>query len=309
VSLSIVVASRMSPAGMTPGPDGGYLDRARSLCVRGEELGGCLVAWSAASVALGWHTDSIEEAVSFAATVGEDALSPERAWACALAEGELESLSPDGQGILAWGPALIVATSLAEVALAGEVLVDGDVRVLRAGQLSLRGVRASADVAQSVRGWRLDLEQPWRRPHSEQGNSPDELQPTDAVAQPEESEEVDPSSDPPDETLATQIRKLAWGTESAPALDALAGLRRARARAEGGSPSVRCRASLALAMTLSIAGRAEEALFEALDALARAREAHDAKAIAACVALLAKLYAGAGHWDAATALRDSVTAV
>src|ERR1700690_3534125 len=281
----------MSPAGMTPGPEGGYLARARSLCVRGEAVGGCLVAWSASLLALGWDVDSMEDAVSFAASAGE------------------ESLSPDGQGILAWGPALLSAASLAQVARAGEVLVDGDVRALRAGQLSLRGVRASADVAQSVRGWRLDLEQPWKRPHPEDEVAPDEPESTDHLAAPPVHEESpaallpDRTLEPPHETLTATIRKLAQGAESAGVVDSLAVLKHARARAEGGPPSVRCRASLALALTLSVAGRAEEALFEGLDALARAREAHDSKATGACIALLAKVYAGAGPGEAATPLR------
>ena len=58
-------------------------------------------------------------------------------------------------------------------------------------------------------------------------------------------------------------------------------------------------------MTLALAGRAEEALLEALDALARAREADDAKAVGACMALLAKLYAAAGTTGEAAALRES----
>ena len=50
------------------------------------------------------------------------------------------------------------------------------------------------------------------------------------------------------------------------------------------SPSVRCQAALALAMTLSIAGRVEEALLDALDALSSARAAQDPRAIRACIA-------------------------
>jgi hypothetical protein len=331
VARSIVVTFRMSPAGMRPGPDGTYLSRARSLCIRGEGLGARLVAWSAALLALGWDIDSIEDAVGFAASIREEALSPDRAWACGLAEGELESLSPDGQGILAWGPALLSAASLAQVARAGEVLLDGEVRALRTGQLSVLGMRASADIAQSVRGWRLDLEHPWKRPYASDGGSPDDSESTDRLAMPpgpDESPEQEPARaveqipgfdtpagtvvsspqgfEPPAGALAERIRKLAHGAQSIAAVDALAELRRARARAEGGPVSVRCHASLALALTLSVAGRAEEALLEALDALARAREAHEPKAIGACMALLAKLYAGVGYWDAATALRDSV---
>jgi hypothetical protein len=54
-----------------------------------------------------------------------------------------------------------------------------------------------------------------------------------------------------------------------------------------------------------IAQRPEEALLEALDALARARESGQAKAIEACKALLAKLYARNGHEAGATILLTS----
>ena len=105
--------------------------------------------------------------------------------------------------------------------------------------------------------------------------------------------------------LADRVRSLARGDLTADPIEALVELRRARALAEDGPPAARCQTSLALAMTLTIAKRPEEALLEALDALARAREAHDPKAIGACMALLAKLYVGAGHSEAAGALRQS----
>jgi hypothetical protein len=58
-------------------------------------------------------------------------------------------------------------------------------------------------------------------------------------------------------------------------------------------------------MALSIAGRSDEALLETLDALASARRANDAKAVSACIALLAKLYAGAGFPDAGQTLKET----
>jgi hypothetical protein len=297
VARSIVVAFRMSPAGMIPGPEGSYLARARSLCVRGEALGGYLVAWSAAELAMGWDFDSIEEAILFAVSIREEALSPARAWASGVAEGELDTLSPDGDGILAWGPALLSSTSLAQVARAGEVLVDGDVRAVRAGQLTLLGQPEPAGEARRVCGWRLDLEHPWNRTDPELRADASK---TAGATRPSLFEP------PADGALAARVHKLARSAENVAAVDALAALRRARARVEGGPLPARCQASLALALMLSLAGRAEESLLEALDALARAREAHDPRAIGACMALLAKLYAGAGFSDAATALRDNV---
>jgi hypothetical protein len=345
---SIVVVFRMPPGGMTPGPEGAYLVRARSMCSRGEALGGRLVAWSAALLGVAWDTDSLEEAMLLATSIREEALSPTRAWACGLAEGQMEALAPDGARMqLAWGDALLRAASLARIARAGEVLVDGDVRALRAGQLSLIGARAATDSGQRVRGWKLDLEHPWKRGVAASPGSPDLTDqyvalPLVGVGEPSSArlplesaptlemqalqfigdelstaevlqivEATSPPESPPPESrrrgsqLAERVRSLANGEESVEAIEALAHLRRVRADAEGGPAVTRCQAALALAMALTLAGRAEEGLLEALDALARAREARDAKAVGACMALLAKLYAGAGRPGEAAALRES----
>ncbi len=343
---SIVVVFRMPPGGMSPGPEGAYLVRARSMCSRGEALGGRLVAWSAALVGVAWDTDSLEEALLLATSIREEALTLPRSWACGMAEGEMEALAPDGARMhLAWGEALLRAASLARIARAGEVLVDGDVRALRAGQLSLVGARAATDAGQRVRGWKLDLEHPWKRAG---GGGAADADVTDAYAVPDVAsavlpplesaptlemqamqflgdelstaevlqivEAATPPEAPPESRLqgsklAERVRSLARGEESLEGIEALAHLRRARAAAEGGPVITRCQAALALAMALTLAGRGEEGLLEALDALARAREADDAKAVGACMALLAKLYAGAGRPGEAAALRESAGVV
>lgn len=321
MSHSIVVAFRMPPAGMTPGADGPYISRARSLCARAEALGGQLVAWSAALLAVAWDVDSIEEAVMLAVSVRQGTASLERSWACGIAEGEMEPLAPDGQRMhLAWGEALIAAVSLARVARPGEVLVDGDLRALRGGQLVLHGARSSTDSGQRVRGWRLDLQRPWKSGDSSAGGFPSAEPSTEDVLQIVERASVGPSPADDDAApagaaagvvasrsamLAEHVRALKEYDASGFGVEALTDLRRTRALAQGGSPSARCQAAMALSMTLCLAGRSEEALLEGLDALARAREAQDPRAIDASLALLAKLYASAGYADAAAALRGS----
>jgi hypothetical protein len=358
VSTHVVVAFRMPPAGLVPGPEGAYLTRARSMCSRGEALGGRLIGWSAALLAIAWDMDSLEEALLLATSIREEALTRERAWSCGMAEGELEPLAPDGARMqLAWGDALVSAASLARIARGGEVLVDGDVRAVRAGQLSLVGSRAATDAGQRVRGWRLDLEHPWKRAGEvEPGADATDAYVAQALEDPPSSEDplseepvssedpassedlagstlempvadfsaeelstyeilqiveaADASPPPPSHQrrgnplLAERIRSLA-GDETGGAMETLADLRRVRADAEGGPPAARCQAALALAMGLALAGRPEEALLETVDALARAREADDTRAIGACMALLAKLYAGAGRTGEAAALRES----
>jgi hypothetical protein len=310
----IVVAFRMTPAGMMAGPEGAYLVRARSMCARGEALGGRLVAWSAALLAMAWDSDSIEEALLLATSLREPSVSPERGWSSGVAEGELEPLAPDdGRMHLAWGAALASAASLARIAKPGELLVDGDMRAVRAGQLNLLGSWTSTDAGQRVRGWRLDLEHPWKRAveaHTAGADATDRypafpLEDDSIPANPNatlESEVVEPH---PGRLLAERVRKLAEGDVNSDAAEALAELRRARTRAEGKPAASRCQAVLALAMALAIAGRTEESLLEALEALARAREAEEPKAVGACMALLAKLYSFAGLPGEASALRES----
>ncbi len=316
----IVAAFRMSPAGMSSGPRGTYLPRARSLCARGEALGGRLVAWGAALVAIAWDEDSLEEAILLVTGNRDEPAPPEQAWACGLAEGEIEALALDGARMqLAWGEALLVAASLARVAKPGEVLVDADVRALRGGQLALHGARAASDSGQRVRGWKLDLAHPWRRhgePSLDAGATLETAAPTfthdelstaevlqivEAVA-PSSETSRGPGSREPGSRLAERVRLV---QQSDDGVEALAQLRRLRADAETGTAAAKCQASLALAMALAVSGRPEEGLLEALDALARAREGSDTKAAAACLALLAKLYSGAGRPGEAAALREA----
>jgi hypothetical protein len=86
--------------------------------------------------------------------------------------------------------------------------------------------------------------------------------------------------------------------------EALRALRAARAELDASAPPMeRCQASLALGVALAVAGRPDEALLEALDALARAREQGDEKGGHACLAFLSKLFATVDRPEDATRLR------
>jgi hypothetical protein len=93
-----------------------------------------------------------------------------------------------------------------------------------------------------------------------------------------------------------------------PPILSLVALRRAKARAEDAPANVRCHAALALAVALAKANRPEDALLEALDALARAREAQEPRAEEACLAFLAKLARTMGMNAAAEELLAGGTA-
>lgn len=72
---------------------------------------------------------------------------------------------------------------------------------------------------------------------------------------------------------------------------------------------MQCQAALALALAQQTAGRPDEALLEGLDALARAREARDSRAQAACLAFLAKLFARVGAAAGAKKIGSQLTAL
>jgi hypothetical protein len=81
--------------------------------------------------------------------------------------------------------------------------------------------------------------------------------------------------------------------------EALRVLRAARERAQSSGSSERSRAALALAVGLAAARRKADALLEALDGLARAREAGDVRGERACARFLAQLSRSAGDERAA----------
>jgi hypothetical protein len=262
-----------------------YLARARQLCARAESMGARLIAWSATLIAVAWDLDGVHEAIDVASKVGAEHVAAEEPWASGIAQGALEPLSSDGQRLhLAWGEPLLVAASLARIARPGEVLIDGDVAAARSGGLSFTGSRSASDGGRRVRGWQLDLEQPWR------------TSPSDGI------EQADERSGPwLDELASADVLELveAGHDEMPPTIRTTEGL----------APSERCRASIALAMKLATAACPEEALIETLEALARAREGGEPKALAACYALLAKLYAAVGKVDAAGELRALASGV
>lgn len=111
--------------------------------------------------------------------------------------------------------------------------------------------------------------------------------------------------------LAKELRDAGEQRPLADRLQAMACLRRGdvttalrlargvKASAQGLDATERCRAALTLAVALGAAGRTADALLEALDALARAREARDARGERAVARFLAQLNEAAGHADLA----------
>jgi hypothetical protein len=83
--------------------------------------------------------------------------------------------------------------------------------------------------------------------------------------------------------------------------EALRLLRGAKERAQRLGSTERCRATLGYAVGLAAAGRTSEALLDALEGLARAREARDARGSRACSRFIAQLAESSGHGSVVSA--------
>ena len=301
----IVACCRMPAAGaLVRGPHA-YLNRALALTRRAEALGARLVAWGATTIAFAWDLDSAEELILLATGLADESAPPEAQWTCGIAEGELEPL---GRSHLAWGEPLLRAMSLSRIAQAGEVLVDVGVTALRNGELATSGVRKGRDVDQETAGAKLDLVTPWAKSRGDIPSVPESEDPDDFAKR-----MVDLGRHALVSGHAQSLQRLSEGLRATGEHDALAdrmramarlsrgqiedairALRQSRAIATSEPPQVQCQASLALAFALATAGQPDDALLEGLDALARAREARDSRAQAACLAFLAKLFARVG---------------
>lgn len=293
-----------APGALVRGPHP-YLSRALALTRRAEALGARLVAWGATTIAFAWDLDSVEELVLLVTGLADESAPPEAQWTCGIAEGDLEPL---GRSHLAWGEPLLRAMSLSRIAHAGEVLVDVGVTALRTGEIATAGVRKGKDVEQETTGAKLDLISPWARSRRDVPSAPDSEDPEEFAARMVEAGRAALVSG-----NAQSLQRLSEGLRATGEHDALADRMRAMARLSRGqiedairalrqsrvgamseAAGVQCQASLALAFALATAGQPDDALLEGLDALARAREAKDSRAQAACLAFLAKLFARVG---------------
>jgi len=226
----------------------------------------------------------------------------EPSWAIGVAEGEVALLAPDGSaGDLAWGMALIGAAAMARLARSGEVIVEDEVRALREGRLAVVGERVALEGSRRVRGWRMAAEGPWVSSVAGDDSGDRATLPyVQQLATPAWTSDPTPTRTPGTTSLCESPRGA--GPVEA---DARAAARTRSASAEDASAEERCRAALGAALDLMHAGCFEDSLLDAVDALARGREAANPEAVAACMALLAKLYDIVGLQASAVALRDA----
>jgi hypothetical protein len=301
-----------------------HFARARELLEQATAHGAGAIATGIELYAFELDPDSLEDGIELAVDVARRGAAG-GVLAVGLSEGVLARSDALGDKVsLAWGPSLSHAALLACIAEPGEVLVDASLRAARDGLLAVRAARTTAYAGVRVHGFVLDKERPWK-------SVPSPEAPPSSPSRPPEADIDLLSSVPPRSSIppraavqalrsgdleavgriADEVRQLHGRAGLADRLDAMANLargetsdaiRRLEAAAEAArrdDSRDRCRASLALAVALSAAGRHEDALFRALDALARARETDDIRGEVATLRFLSHLSGVAGHREIA----------
>lgn len=299
---------------------------AESVFKQAQALGGTLVGFGGIEVTFAFDPEQIEAVLPF---VVESVKSTRYLARAGLAEGEIVPFmdGPSQDVRLAWGMPMVIASSLARAAQLGEVLVDGELSAIRRGRVRLVGSGKDVPIAGAPRATSvLDLEQPvgdgTPSLRAERNPEPVEPAPSSSVPPPrrrtgsfqllELAREALARTDAT--SLDMALAELGLTDQHAEVVERLAGvlamtrgakeeglrvLRRA-AEAEQAEDR-RARSVLAYAIGVAAAGRSEDALLEALSALAIARSQGDAGGEKACARFLAQLSQNTGHPEAASA--------
>ncbi len=291
-------------------------DSAGPLVERAIALGGRVIGFGHERLTVDFSWDGLYDAVDF---LTESPLAPELS--SGFADGEVIALSAGNRLALGIGEGIVRATKLAELARPGEVLVDPEFARGTRGALNVLGEPGKRPGRPDVPALVLDPVEPLcevpplAAPESSQRSSPPESVGPLSVAGADLLGFVDEVGTQAGRALlgalarrdSRSLQELAEtlraegslvATERIEAMAALTAgkggeaLRRLRAAKEEASeaePSVRARASLALAVALGSLHRNEEALLETLEGLAFARLGADARGERALGRFLAQL--------------------
>lgn len=286
---------------------------------RASALGGRVVAWGHRFIAVDFAWDGLYDAIDY---LVDAPLAPELA--SGMCHGDVIVIHEDARVAVGAGDTLFLAEQLAEVARPGEVLVSPAFveasrgRVGTAGEAGKRPGRPaiaalvldpaaplldvatssvpveskpSSYVAERADALLASSEWPEERASSRPISSADPavgsraLESKDARSLLELAESMHSSESPEVAERLDAMAELARGQSG----DALRRLRDARERAAQVGGAENCRAILSLAVGLYSMGRYQEAVFEALEALARTREIHDERGEDAATLLLGRL--------------------
>ncbi|HSC88949.1 MAG TPA: hypothetical protein VLC09_16820 [Polyangiaceae bacterium] len=298
--------------------DRAWAELAAPMLDRASALGGRLVAWGDEFICVDFSWDALYDALDF---LIDAPLALELA--SGLCHGDVRVLHDAGRVAPAVGAPLREAAQLAELARPGEVLVAPELVRATGERLVTHGEAGKRPGRPEIEAWLLDMDHPLREPSVRPLSVPLEFEAEEpmSLGGPQlarlvsAAEAVSTTSLFPRamgsalqrhdgaslRELASDLRREAKSPVLAERLDAMAALasgrsgdairrlRHAKEETAGDDWGGRCRSTLALAVALSGAGRANDAVLEALEALAHARRGSDERGEYASVRFLAQL--------------------
>lgn len=267
-----------------------HFERARRIREHATALGGSICAWSSEGFGIELLAECVEEAlVLVAQATDESTQTPELgSFGIGISQGTMFPLADVSPfGALAFGTPLVIASGLARIARPGEVLLDPEMPAVAQGEVPTYGVSAGAVGKLRLRGLVLD---PLHLPTLSPPPPPVGEKPRPSIA--------------PGQSSGPERRHGMEALSKGDLAEALSALRKGVEKTKSAPPMERARAKLAHAVGLFASGREHEALLDGLDALARAREAEDARGEEACVRFLAKLCESVGKPELALKWRE-----
>jgi len=310
---------------------------ASALAREAQAIGGAVCAFlpgTAGEISFAFDMSDAEAAVAMAASAvsssySDEAVSPHdhrlRFLRAGIAEGHIETFLRGDAVRLAWGTSLALASTLAQRADDGDILLSADMLSIVSGAVRVEGQPLEVVVDGTVHTCRtLVVSDPLTGPVPAH---PPQIEPAALIEAPrlavqrqttgsfqllEMAREAMVKADavPLDDIVAA----LKLTVDNAEVVERLAGvlamtrgakeegLRLLRRGAETEKrPEQRARAVLAYAIGVAAAGRHEDSLLEALTALASTRALSDKSGEKACARFLSRLSSATGHPEAASA--------
>jgi hypothetical protein len=131
-------------------------------------LGGVHVGWDVMKVTFAFDAARFADVLDGIVRGGAETTGDEPRWSIGIAQGEIEPVKSSespmlASGVLWWGPPIVAASALANLARPGEILCARTVPAVRAGELVTTGLRIAREGTLRVRGARIESRQPWKK--------------------------------------------------------------------------------------------------------------------------------------------------
>src|SRR5262249_45035210 len=107
-------------------------------------MGGVHVGWDVLKLSFAFEAAKFPEVLEAAISPGSEVQGEEPLWAVGLAQGDIRPVKEEGSplassGLVWWGPPIVAASALAQLARPGEILCAHTIPMVRSGDVVTSG--------------------------------------------------------------------------------------------------------------------------------------------------------------------------